>query len=74
MTLTKDVEVLRNIPLFAKVEPAKLKLMAFAAGAMLYVVVEELLPETTRQGNTDVATLGFLSGFLVMMAMDTALG
>jgi zinc transporter, ZIP family len=48
--------------------------MSFAAGAMLYVVVEELLPETTRQGNTDVATLGFLSGFLVMMAMDTALG
>ena len=48
--------------------------MAFAAGAMLYVVVEELLPETTRQGNTDVATLGFLCGFLIMMAMDTALG
>jgi ZIP family zinc transporter len=48
--------------------------MAFAAGAMLYVVVEELLPETTRQGNNDVATLGFLSGFLVMMAMDTSLG
>ena len=48
--------------------------MAFAAGAMLYVVVEELLPETTRQGNTDVATLGFLSGFLIMMAMDTSLG
>jgi ZIP family zinc transporter len=48
--------------------------MAFAAGAMLYVVVEELLPETTRQGNTDVATAGFLTGFLIMMAMDTALG
>ena len=48
--------------------------MAFAAGAMLYVVVEELLPETTRQGNTDVATLGFLGGFILMMAMDTALG
>ena len=48
--------------------------MAFAAGAMLYVVVEELLPETTRQGNTDVATLGFLTGFLVMMALDTSLG
>jgi zinc transporter, ZIP family len=47
--------------------------MAFAAGAMLYVVVEELLPETTRQGNTDVATLGFISGFIIMMAMDTAL-
>jgi ZIP family zinc transporter len=48
--------------------------MAFAAGAMLYVVVEELLPETTRQGNTDVATLGFLSGFLIMMTLDTSLG
>lgn len=48
--------------------------MAFAAGAMLYVVVEELLPETTRQGNTDVATMGFLGGFVLMMAMDTALG
>lgn len=48
--------------------------MAFAAGAMLYVVVEELLPETTRQGNTDVATAGFLGGFLIMMAMDTSLG
>jgi ZIP family zinc transporter len=48
--------------------------MAFAAGAMLYVVVEELLPETTRRGHTDLATLGFLSGFIVMTAMDTALG
>jgi ZIP family zinc transporter len=48
--------------------------MAFAAGAMLYVVVEELLPETTRQGNTDVATLGFLCGFLIMMTLDTSLG
>lgn len=48
--------------------------MAFAAGAMLYVVVEELLPETTRRGNTDVATAGFLGGFLIMMALDTSLG
>lgn len=48
--------------------------MAFAAGAMLYVVVEELMPETTRRGNTDVATAGFLGGFLIMMAMDTSLG
>lgn len=54
--------------------PALPYAMAFAAGAMLYVVVEELLPETTRSGNTDIATLGFLGGFLVMMAMDTSLG
>jgi zinc transporter, ZIP family len=44
--------------------------LAFAAGAMLYVVVEELLPETTRSGNVDVATLGFIGGFALMMALD----
>lgn len=48
--------------------------MAFAAGAMLYVVVEELIPETVRSGTTDVATLGFIGGFAVMMALDNALG
>jgi ZIP family zinc transporter len=48
--------------------------MAFAAGAMLYVVVEELIPETVRSGTTDLATLGFLGGFAVMMVLDNALG
>jgi ZIP family zinc transporter len=48
--------------------------MAFAAGAMLYVVVEELIPETVRTGTTDVATLGFIGGFAVMMALDNAFG
>jgi ZIP family zinc transporter len=48
--------------------------MAAAAGAMLYVVVEELIPETVRSGTIDVATLGFLVGFAVMMALDNALG
>jgi ZIP family zinc transporter len=48
--------------------------MAAAAGAMLYVVVEELIPETTRSGTIDVATLGFLVGFTVMMSLDNALG
>ncbi len=44
--------------------------MALAAGAMLYVVVEELIPETERSGNIDVATIGFIAGFAVMMALD----
>ena len=48
--------------------------MAFAAGAMLYVVVEELIPETVRSGTTDIATLGFIGGFAVMMALDNVLG
>lgn len=48
--------------------------MAAAAGAMLYVVVEELIPETVRSGTPDVATIGFVIGFAVMMALDNALG
>jgi ZIP family zinc transporter len=48
--------------------------MAAAAGAMLYVVVEELIPETVRSGTIDIATLGFLTGFIVMMVLDNALG
>jgi ZIP family zinc transporter len=48
--------------------------MAAAAGAMLYVVVEELLPETVRRGTADIATLGFIGGFTVMMALDNAFG
>lgn len=48
--------------------------MAAAAGAMLYVVVEELIPETVRSGTPDVATLGFIGGFTIMMALDNGLG
>jgi ZIP family zinc transporter len=48
--------------------------MAAAAGAMLYVVVEELIPETVRSGTPDVATLGFIGGFMVMMVLDNAIG
>lgn len=44
--------------------------LAFAAGAMLYVVVEELLPETTRSGHVDIATIGFIAGFILMMSLD----
>ena len=48
--------------------------LAFAAGAMIYVVVEEVIPETQLDRNTDVATLGFVGGFIVMMVLDVALG
>ncbi|MFN0060581.1 MAG: ZIP family metal transporter [Planctomycetota bacterium] len=47
--------------------------MAAAAGAMLYVVVEELIPETVRSGSVELATIGFLVGFVVMMTLDNAL-
>lgn len=51
-------------------------LLAFAAGAMFYVVVEELIPEATGEGeaHTNVGTIGFSIGFLVMMVLDVALG
>ena len=48
--------------------------LAFAAGAMIFVVVEEVIPESQRSGNTDLATLFFIIGFCVMMTLDVALG
>lgn len=48
--------------------------LAFAAGAMIYVVVEELIPESQQDKNTDISTLGALLGFTVMMLLDVALG
>ena len=48
--------------------------LAFAAGAMIFVVVEELVPESQRNGNVDLATLGAIVGFAIMMTLDVALG
>ncbi|EGU66193.1 ZIP zinc transporter family protein [Streptococcus cristatus ATCC 51100] len=49
-------------------------MMGFAAGAMIFVVVEELIPDSQTNGNTDVATLGLMVGFVLMMVLDVALG
>ncbi|MDD4796440.1 MAG: ZIP family metal transporter [Eubacteriales bacterium] len=48
--------------------------LAFAAGAMIYVVVEELIPEAQSSGNSDIATIGTMLGFAVMMVLDVGLG
>lgn len=48
--------------------------LSFAAGAMVYVIVEELVPESQRGGNVDLATISFACGFVVMMVLDVALG
>ena len=48
--------------------------LSFAAGAMIFVVVEELIPESQREKNTDLATMGAMVGFTVMMLLDVALG
>ena len=49
-------------------------MMGFAAGTMIFVVVEELIPDSQTNGNTDVATLGLMVGFVIMMILDVALG
>ncbi|MCR5822168.1 MAG: ZIP family metal transporter [Bacteroidales bacterium] len=49
-------------------------MLAFAAGAMMYVVVEELIPETAQGRHTNLSTIGFAIGFVLMMAMDVLLG
>ncbi len=48
--------------------------LAFAAGAMIYVVIEEVIPEAQRKRSTDVATIGAMLGFALMMTLDVALG
>jgi len=48
--------------------------LAFAAGAMIFVVIEELIPESQLEKNTDIATLGAMLGFVIMMILDVALG
>ncbi len=60
--------------LVLQIEPILPYALAFAAGAMIYVVVEEVIPETQRDSYTDIATLGFIGGFVVMMMLDVGLG
>jgi ZIP family zinc transporter len=55
-------------------EPMLPYALAFAAGAMIFVVVEEVIPESQRGGNTDFATMGAMIGFTVMMFLDVSLG
>ena len=49
-------------------------MLAFAAGAMMYVVVEELIPETSEGQHSNLGTIGFALGFVLMMVLDVVLG
>jgi ZIP family zinc transporter len=59
------------VTLFHRVLPLGL---AFAAGAMLFVISDEIIPETHAKGKSRIATFGVMVGFVIMMAMDTLLG
>jgi ZIP family zinc transporter len=63
-----------TVLLSAFIVPAMPWLLAFAAGAMIYVVVEEIIPEAHLGEHSNVGTLGVLAGFLIMMILDVALG
>lgn len=60
--------------LFRYINPALPYLLAFAAGAMIYVVVEELIPEASEGEHSNIGTIGFAVGFVLMMVLDVALG
>lgn len=62
------------ILLAAAVTPLMPYLLAFAAGAMLYVVVEELVPEASQGEHSNIATVGFSIGFALMMVLDVVMG
>ena len=70
--VVEPVAGLAGVLLVSTAQPLLPYALAFAAGAMLYVVVEEMIPEAARGGNIDRATLGFVGGFIVMMSLDNA--
>lgn len=72
--IVEPIGAAATILLTGLVAPLLPYLLSFAAGAMVYVVVEELLPEASQGEHSNVATIGFALGFLVMMVLDVALG
>ena len=72
--IVEPIGAFMTIMITGAIEKALPFLLAFAAGAMLFVVVEELIPEASGDGDSDGATLGFAAGFLIMMILDVALG
>lgn len=70
----EPVGALLTILLSAYLIPVLPYLLAFAAGAMIYVVVEELIPEASAGDHSNLGTIGFAFGFAVMMILDVALG
>ncbi len=63
-----------TILLTAQLSPLMPYFLSFAAGAMIYVVVEELLPEASEGEHTNLSTIGFAFGFILMMILDNVLG
>ena len=72
--VVEPIGAILTILLASIVVPILPYLLAFAAGAMMYVVVEELIPETQEGEHSNLGTIGFAIGFLLMMTLDVLLG
>lgn len=71
--LVEPIAAIITILLTSIILPGLPYLLAFAAGAMMYVVVEELIPETQEGTHSNMGTIGFAAGFVVMMILDSVL-
>ena len=63
-----------TVLLYRLAEPVLPYLLAFAAGAMIYVVVDELIPASAEGEHSNLGTIGYAAGFVIMMILDVALG
>ena len=72
--MVEPVAALLMVLLYEHISPTLPYLLAFSAGAMLYVVVEELIPETQQGKHSNMGTIAFAFGFVIMMVLDVALG
>lgn len=72
--IVEPIGGLITIWLSSYIQPLLPYLLAFAAGAMIYVVVEELIPQASIGKHSNIATIGFTLGFVIMMILDVALG
>ena len=71
--IVEPIAAVLTILLIGFIAPTLPYLLAFAAGAMMYVVVEELIPEAQAEPHSNIPTLGFTAGFVLMMILDSAL-
>lgn len=72
--MVEPVAAVVTILLADMVVPVLPYLLSFAAGAMIYVVVEELIPESQAGEHSNIGTIGVALGFVIMMILDVALG
>lgn len=72
--VVEPISAILTLMVTSLIVPVLPYLLSFAAGAMMYVVVEELIPEASEGGHSNIGTIGYAVGFIIMMTLDIALG